>query len=126
MFGSLSHNLLGAEGAEALAPGIAANGGLTSVSLLGNYFDMDTASMLLKVKEEKPNLCTLCGLTHDETELNYRNHHYGPADAMLLAPEIAVHGSLTTADVRYNDLDDNAKQQLRNAVMDRVGFDLTL
>ena len=33
---SLSHNSLGAEGAAALAPALAANGGLTSIDLSGN------------------------------------------------------------------------------------------
>ena len=89
-------NNVGRAGAHSVAAIMAVTGGLTSVSLLGNKFDMDDASMLLKIKEEKPNLHTLCGLTHDETELNYRNHHYGPADAMLIAAEIPVMGGLTS------------------------------
>ena len=41
--------------------------------------------VLLKVKAEKPNhLWTLCGLTHEETELNFFNSGLGPGDAMLL------------------------------------------
>ena len=43
---------------------------LTAVNLLSNGLDADSASMLLKVKEEKPQLQTLCGLTHEETKLD--------------------------------------------------------
>jgi hypothetical protein len=50
--------------------------------------------MLLKVKEEKPNLRTLCGLTHKEMELDNHMKGLGPGDEMLLAPEISVMGSL--------------------------------
>ena len=92
---SLSYNELGSNGAAALAPGLAANGGLTSISLLGNKFDKEAAQMLLQIKAEKPNLHTLCGLKHNETQLDYSNKGFGAADAMLLAPEIAVMGSLT-------------------------------
>eukprot|EP00966_Prymnesium_polylepis_P301399 6963900-Prymnesium_polylepis.1 len=53
--------------------------------------------MLLKIKDEKPQLITLCGLTHEETELDLSRKGLGPADAMLLAPEIAVSRSLTQA-----------------------------
>ena len=82
-------------GIQAIADALRVTGSLTSVSLLGNKFDVETASMLLKIKEEKPSLRTLCGLTHEETELKYIDSDLGPADAMLLAPEISVMGSLT-------------------------------
>ena len=49
--------------------------------------------MLLQVKQEKPDLRTLCGLTHSETQLDYYFKGLGPGDAMLLAPEILVMGS---------------------------------
>ena len=80
-----------------MADALRVNGGLTSVNLLSNKMDAESATMLLKIKAEKPNLCTLCGLTHDETELNYRfgGLALGPADAMLLAPELSVTTELT-------------------------------
>ena len=52
--------------------------------------------MLLKVKAEKLNLRTLCGLTHEETELDLSFNSLGPGDAKLLAPEISVITSLTS------------------------------
>ena len=87
---------LGAEGAELLAPCIAGCASLTSISLLGNKFDDETASMLLKVKEEKPTLLTLCGLKPDQTLADFQGWDMGPAGAKLLAPELAVHTSLTS------------------------------
>ena len=69
---------------------------LTSLNLLSNKLDVESAGMLLKIKAEKLNLRTLCGLTHEETELHFYNKGLGPGDAMLLAPEIAVMASLTS------------------------------
>ena len=59
-------------------------------------FDKEAAQMLLQIKAKKPNLHTLCGLTHNETQLDYSYEGFGAADAMLLAPEIAVMGGLTS------------------------------
>ena len=121
----LRGNDLKSEGAKALAPAIRDSHSLTSVGLLGNKFDDETATMLLKIKEEKPALLTLCGLKPDQTEAHFVNWGLGPADAKLLAPEIA-RGSLTAADLRYTNLDDQAKRVLRDCVKDRAGFDLKL
>ena len=48
------------------------------------------------LKAEKPNLRTLCGLTHEETELDLSGQELRPGDAKLLAPEISVITSLTS------------------------------
>ena len=69
---------------------------VTSVMLLGNNFDDATVEMLLKLKEEKPSLISLCGLALDQTEANFKGMHLRPADARLLAPEIIVRPSLTS------------------------------
>ena len=52
--------------------------------------------MLLKLKEEEPTLTTLCGLTPGQTEADFSGWGLTPQDAKLLAPEIAVMGSLTS------------------------------
>ena len=83
------------EGPKAIADALRVSPSITSVSLLSNKFDAETAAMLLKVKEEHPKLKTLCGLTHQETELDFKNKSLGPADALMLAPEIAVISSIT-------------------------------
>ena len=43
-----------------------------------------------------------------------------------IADAIRVSASLTAADLRYNRLDDAAKQMLRDSVKDRAGFKLLL
>ena len=51
---------------------------------------------LLKLKEEKPNLITLCGLKPDQSEADFSDWGLTPQDAKLLAPEILVHASIDT------------------------------
>ena len=105
------------ESAKALAPAFTAIASLTSLNLLQNKLDVESAGMLLKVKAEKPTLRTLCGLTHEETELNFKLNGLGPGDAMLLAPEISVMPSLTSLDVRYNGISGDGASQLSSAVL---------
>ena len=93
-----------AEGITAIADALRVNSGLTSVNVLSNQLYGESADMLLEVKAEKSNLQTLCGLTHEETELNFCNRGLGPGDAMLLAPEISVMGRLTAMDLSSNNL----------------------
>ena len=109
-----------------IANDISVSRSLTAANLLSNQFDTEIAAMLLKIKDDKPQLVTLCGLTHQETELDLKYKSLSPGDAMLLAPEIAVSHSLTAVDLQRNMLDDEAKQSLRECVKDRVGFDLKL
>ena len=79
-----------------MAPAIAVCASITSVNVLSNKLDVDSATILLKVKAEKPNLSTLCGLTHNETELYLRDRGLGPGDAKLFAAEIWGMASLTS------------------------------
>ena len=52
--------------------------------------------MLLQIKEGHAKLKTLCGLTHEETQLDYQGKGLGPGDAMLLVPELQVMASVTS------------------------------
>ena len=83
-----------AEGITEIANALKVTASVTSVSLLANRFDDETVAMLLKLKEEKPNLITLCGFKPDQAELAAGG--LTPQDAKLLAPEILVHASLTS------------------------------
>ena len=87
-----------------MAPAIAVCASITSVNVLSTKLDMESANLLLKVKAEKPNLRTLYGLTHNETELDLKYHGLGPGDAKLLAAEILVMASLTSLDLSGNAL----------------------
>tara|TARA_B110000046_G_C12991828_1_gene398175 strand:- start:22 stop:264 length:243 start_codon:yes stop_codon:yes gene_type:complete len=75
--------------------------------------------MLLQIKEGHAKLKTLCGLTHEETQLDYQRKGLGPGDAMLLAPELQVMASVTQFDLRNNPLRDEDKDLLRKAVGER-------
>ena len=92
------------EGFTAIVNALKVTPSVTSVDVLFNQLDVDSADLLLKVKVEKPNLRTLCGLTHEETELDLSFRSLGPGDAKLLAPEISVIGSLTSLDISNNQL----------------------
>ena len=105
-------------GVKALADAIRDSTSLTSIHLLANGFDTEAASMLLKVKEQKPMLRTLCGLTHAETELDYRFQVLKPADAMLLAPEISVMASLTSINLGFNNLGSEGAKAFAPAIRD--------
>ena len=85
-----------AECITAIAEALKVTASVTSVSLLANRFDDETVAMLLKLKEEKPNLTTLCGLKPDQAEADFSHRGLTPQDAKLLAPEILVHASITS------------------------------
>jgi hypothetical protein len=77
------------------------------VSIAGRsgQFDDEAVQKLLKLKEETPNMTTLCGLWSDQTEANFADMNLDPQDAKLLAPEkIAVNGSLTSLIIGDNAL----------------------
>jgi hypothetical protein len=107
---------LGPMDAQLIALLIPANTSVTSVNVLLNQLDVESADLLLRAKAEKPNLRTLCGLTHKETQLNFTNQGLGPGDAMLLAAEISIMASLTKILVGYNQLGAEGATTLCNAL----------
>jgi hypothetical protein len=69
---------------------------LVSVNLLKNDIGVEQALAIVKIKEAKPNLKTLCGFTLEETELDMsRQGLRKPEDAVLLASDIPDMGSLS-------------------------------
>ena len=93
---SLSHNILGAEGAAALAPALAANGSLTVTNLLRNELDAESAKMLAEVAKLKG--ISLCGIQRNQTTANFSKQGLHSPDAILLASDLSqavVTGSLT-------------------------------
>ena len=93
---SLSRNALGAVGAAALAPALAANGSLTVTNLLGNHLDAESAKMLSEVAKQKG--ISLCGIHRDQTTADFSRQNLKPPDAILLASDLSqagVTGALT-------------------------------
>ena len=75
---------------------IHASGALASVNLLKNDIGVEQAQALVKIKEAKPSLKTLCGLTMKETELDLSGRGLEVADAVLLASDINANGALAS------------------------------
>ena len=61
--------------------------------LLKNRFDIETGVVLAKVSKEKQ--ISLCGITTDQTEANFKDQGLTPADAILIAAALEFRGSLT-------------------------------
>eukprot|EP00966_Prymnesium_polylepis_P220234 5094972-Prymnesium_polylepis.1 len=62
--------------------------------------------MLLTFKQERPSIVTLCGLALDQTEANFAGQALNPADANILALEIAVRPSLKRLLIGNNGIGD--------------------
>ena len=98
---------------------------LTSVNILANYIGTERANELIEVLDRSEQLETLCGFKGDETELNLWGVRFVPwcgvlldthevrrgkttmlgADgAIMLAPEIAANGALTSLNIISNRL----------------------
>ena len=91
----LAENLVGPDGAAALAPALA-DSLLTSVNVLCNQLDRKSAKMLAAVAKQKG--FSLCGIEPEDTTANFESHSLTPADAILLASDLSqarVTGSLT-------------------------------
>jgi hypothetical protein len=58
----------------------------------------------VKIKESKPALKSLCGLTIDETELDFSSRRLRAGDAVLLASDIQDMGSLVSLNLANNNL----------------------
>ena len=99
---SLSYNELGPNGAAALAPGLAANGGLTVANVLYNQLDSESATMLVEAVKHKH--ISLCGIKPDQSSADFKpadrsSPKLQAPDAILLASDLskpAVTGSLTS------------------------------
>ena len=93
---SLSCNNLGAAGAAALAPALAANGSLTELSIYGN-----------RVGDEGVGAICEAIQSNKETKLaslNFGNNGVSPVGANAVAAMVAVTGSLTSLNLGHNQL----------------------
>ena len=87
-----------------MAPVIRDSGSLSSANLLGNSIGVEQAQVLLEIKEAKPGLTTLCGLSGNETELDLSGKGLGPGCVILLALEMEANGSLSSLIFKGNHL----------------------
>jgi hypothetical protein len=79
-------------------------GSLSSVNLLSNGMGIDQARALASILKGHPTLKSLCGNNGDETVLDMSGKNVLPADAIMLAPEIAGNGAMTRMNISNNQL----------------------
>ena len=87
---------LGVEEAKILAEYTNVMASLTVANLLNNNLDKESAAMLTKVAAEKK--ISLCGIGADETSATFIGQGLGPNDSILIASDLRVRASLTSAD----------------------------
>ena len=121
---SLSHNYLGAKGAAALAPALAANGSLTSLNLSSNQLcgldycgrgtytaeGITAVADALRVNGSLTSLDlsnnALCGMA------TYGGGTYTAEGITAIANALRVNGSLTVANLLGNGLDEESAKML--------------
>jgi hypothetical protein len=74
------------------------------MNLLKNSIPAKQAQELVKIMQSKEKLVTLCGLSKEETELDFSGQGLGAGDAMLIANDISDMGAMTSLNLASNDL----------------------
>jgi hypothetical protein len=100
----VSRKNLGTEGALVIAEYLDGNGALSSANLLGNSISVEQAQELVVIMQAKENLTTLCGLSGEETELDFSQQDLGAGDAVLITNDISDNGALTSLNLSSNYL----------------------
>jgi hypothetical protein len=86
-------------GIIALADAILSMRAILSVDLLKNNIPMEQAKALASILKEHPTLKSLCGNSGEETELDMSGKEIGAEGAIMLAPEIAGNGAMTSLNI---------------------------
>jgi len=105
----LKGNCLGHAGAQELAAYLKENSTIEVLSLEWNQLGNDGAAELAKAIET-------CGLK----ELDLRNNNIKSEGAAALAKSIMVNSTITSLDLRWNQIEDSAALLFKEALQDRV------
>jgi hypothetical protein len=87
---------LGNQGIRKITAAIQSSAVLRSVSMLSTGLGIEDAQALVKVKEAKPLLRTLSGLTMEQSELSLYNKDLAPGDGLLLISDMQTNETLTS------------------------------
>jgi hypothetical protein len=93
--------------AQELAIGIKDNGAISFINLLKNNIPVEQAQELVKIMQAKEKLITLCGLSKEETELDFSGQKktlLDAGDAVLIANDISDMGALLSLNLADNSL----------------------
>jgi Ran GTPase-activating protein (RanGAP) involved in mRNA processing and transport len=101
---NLASNSLGVEGAKIIAAVLPKCTAILSINLLKNQIPVEQAQELVKTMQAKENLTTLCGLSREETELDFSGQYLGAGDAVLIATDIRDMGALPVLSLKANNL----------------------
>ena len=103
-------------GLEELAEALGVNAVLTSLDVGFNYLIEEAALGIVRVERQRNKL----------TSLGLGRCSIGPTGAAEIAEYVSGSGVLTTLDLRGNDLGDEGKGVIRDAVSGREGFKLKM
>jgi Leucine-rich repeat (LRR) protein len=91
-------------GAIALADAIRDMRAISSVNLLKNNIPVEQAQELVKIMQSKEKLVTLCGLSKEETELDFSGQDLGAGEVVLIANDISDMRALSSLNLASNNL----------------------
>jgi hypothetical protein len=87
-----------------LVPEIVDNGAISSINLLRNKIPVEQAQALGNIMQAKEKLITLCGLSKEETELDFSSQNLDVGDAVLIANDISDMGAMTSLNLANNNI----------------------
>jgi Leucine-rich repeat (LRR) protein len=93
-----------ADDAIILASELPDKGAISSINLLKNNIPVKQAQELVKLMQTKENLTTLCGLSREETELDFSDQYLGAGDVVLIANDIIDMRALSVLSLKANRL----------------------
>jgi hypothetical protein len=120
----MSGKRIGADGAIMLAPEIAGNGAISSINLLKNHIPVEQAQELVQIMQAKEELFTLCGLSKEETTLDFSGQCLHAGDAVLIANDISDMGALTKLDICNNYIEQGQALQQITECCNTKGIEL--
>jgi hypothetical protein len=91
-------------GVIALADAVPDMGAISSINLLKNRIPVEQAQELVQIMHTKEKLITLCGLSKEETELDFSGQDLDAGDAVLIANDISDMGALTSLNLADNKI----------------------
>jgi hypothetical protein len=113
------HCKLDTAGVIALADTIKNMRAISSVNLLRNHIPVEQAQKLVKIMQSKVKLTTLCGLSKEETLLDFSGQGLDAGDAVLIANDINDMGAISKFTFSG---DEDSKSVTMETSMVKAGF----